>query len=503
MYDILIKNGRVLDGSGAEGFLADVAIQDGKIAAVGEVSGEARKILDAAGLVVTPGFIDSHSHADNAVLKFPQQIEKVEQGITTSIGGQCGSTLYPAREDGRIIKMSEFMDQVSKIPQGANIAAFVGHNALRRTVIGMEQRPATGEEMEQMKDLLRDGMDAGAMGVSFGLIYTPSCYAPTEELIELAKVAKEKGGMISAHIRDEADHVIEAVEEFIAIVKASGARGVISHHKSAEKGNHGKVKTTLAMIKKANAEGCDIYCDVYPYTASRTTMSSVFIPKEYRDGKVPEHLKDPYLRQKIRQIGIKKYGEDLSWVLLNTCTAFPEYSCIHLHEAAKLHGKDDWDTLLDILTLQPKCGACYFTMCEEDVETVMAWERTMICTDSSVAGNNQFYHPRLRGSFPRVLGRYVRERQVVSLKEMIRKMTSLPATVYGLEGKGYIRPGFDGDICVFDPETILDEATYTEVSRRAKGLRWVIVGGEVAAENAVFTGKTSGKLLLRRIERQI
>lgn len=497
MFDLLIQNGTVIDGSGAEGFAADVAVKDGKIAAIGKNLGAAAQVIDAAGLTVTPGFIDSHSHSDGAIVSFPQQIEKVEQGITTSIGGQCGSSLYPKVEDAQVLKMSEFLAKATQIPQGANVAVFAGHNALRKAVMGMENRPATGEELAGMCDLLRDAMDAGAMGVSFGLIYTPSCYAQTDELIALAKVAKEKGGMIAAHIRNESDLVEEAVAEFITVVKAAGIRGVVSHHKSSLSRNHGKVKKTIAMIQQANREGCDIYCDVYPYIASRTTLSATFIPKEYRNGKLPEYLRDPVLRGQFKQRNVEKRGYDLSWVMLNTCTEYPAYSGQLLTEAAKLHGKDVYETLFDILEKQPGCGACYFTMCEEDVETVMAWERAMICTDSSVAGNNQCYHPRLRGSFPRVLGRYVRERNVVSLPEMIRKMTLLPARVYDLKNKGLLKVGYDADICVFDPQTIIDRATYTDPSQRAEGLHWVIVGGQVAAQNAVYNGVTAGKVLRR------
>ena len=504
MFDLLIQNGRIIDGTGSPSYLADVAVKDGKIVKVKKgIKGDAARVIDASGRVVTPGFIDSHGHNDRTLLTYPQQIEKVEQGITTSIGGQCGSSPCPKVEDGRLVKMSEFLQKAKQIPQGANIAVFAGHKSIRMAVMGMENRPATQEELEKMCDLLRDAMDAGAMGISFGLIYTPSCYAGTEELIALAKVAKEKGGMIAAHIRNESDRVIEAVEEFITIAKAANIRGVISHHKSSQPANHGKVKKTIAMIKQANAEGCDIYCDVYPYIASRTTLSATFIPKEYVNGKkIPGYLQDRAMREQFKkwnyEVRDPRLCDDLSWVLLNVIPPYPAYSGLLLTEAAKLHGKNAWETLFDILEKMPGACACFFTMDEADVEHVMAWERTMICTDSSVAGNNQFYHPRLRGSFPRVLGRYVRERKVVSLPEMIRKMTSLPAAVYGLEGKGFVREGYDADLCVFDPETIIDKATYIEPNHRAEGLRYVIVGGEVAAENAVSTGVTKGKVLLRK-----
>ena len=497
VLDLLIKNGTVLDGSGEEGFAADVAVKDGKIVAVGKDLGDAAQAIDAKGLVVTPGFIDSHSHADSAILTYPQQIEKVEQGITTSIGGQCGATPYPVRTEDGIAKMSEFMERAVVTPQGANIATFVGHKAIRKAVMGMANRPATEEELEQMKDLLRDGMDAGAMGISFGLIYTPSCYAPTSELVALAQVAKEKGGIMSAHIRGESDHLIESVEEFLTIVKGANIRAVLSHHKACGFKNHGKVNTTLKMLEDAIREGYEVYCDVYPYTASRTSLASTFIPKEYVDGRVAEHLQDPALRKLFREKGVERYGEDLSWVLLNVCQYDPAYSGKTVAEAAVLHGKDHWDTLLDILTVHPGCCACFFSQSEEDMQTVMSWKRAMICTDSGVAGKADFYHPRLRGSFPRVLGRYVRENNVVSLPEMIRKMTSLPAQVYGLREKGSLRPGHDADICVFDPQTIIDRATYIDPSQRAEGLRWVIVGGKIAAKDSVATGETGGKVLRR------
>lgn len=497
MYDILIKNGNLIDGSGAEEFCADVAVTNGKIVTIGTNLGVASQVIDATGLVVTPGFIDSHSHSDAAIFSFPGQIEKVEQGITTSIGGQCGLSPAPVVKDGKLVKMSDFYKKAYETPQGSNISLFAGHCSLRSAVMGMDVRKPTPEELEQMKDLLRDGMDNGALGVSFGLIYPPSCYAQTDELIALAKVAAEKGGMIAAHIRNESDQLEEAVEEFISIVKAAGCRGVISHHKAAYRQNHGKVKKTLAMVEQANREGCEIYCDVYPYTASKTALSARFIPKAYINGNLPETLKDPAKRQSFKEAALAELGEDLSWVLLCDCHAYPQYSGLRLNEAAKLHGKDGFETAFDILEKEPRAQGCYFTMCEEDVETVIAWKRSMICTDSGIAGNFRFYHPRLRGSFPRALGRYVRERKTVSLPELIRKMTALPAKVYSLQNKGLLKEGFDADICIFDPETISDKATYTEVSHRAEGLRWVIVGGQVAAEDAIYTGTLTGKVLSR------
>ena len=498
MFDLLIKNGMILDGTGCDGFVADIGIRGGKIAAIGVGLSDAAQVIDASDLVVTPGFIDSHSHSDGTALDYPLQAEKAEQGITTSIGGQCGSTAYPKRSEDQVLTMGMFLDMVDKTPQGSHIATFVGHRALRKTVMGMEIREPSREEMEQMKALLREAMDAGAMGISFGLIYTPSCYSKTEELIELAKVAAEKGGMLSAHIRNENDGVIEAVEEFITIAKAAGIRGVISHHKACQARNHGKVNTTLAMIEKANREGCDIYCDVYPYLASCTSLSATFVPIEYNNDRVKEYVQDPQLRAKFKERNIQKFGPDLSWVQILYCTAYPEYIGLRVSEAAKLHGKDDYDTVFDIVAKQPGCQAAYFSMCEEDVKTVMAWDRSMICTDSGVAGKKTSYHPRLRAAFPRVLGRYVRQQQVTTLPEMIRKITSLPAHVYDLPTKGRIAVGMDADLCIFDPDTIIDRAEFTNPHPRAEGLSYVIVDGVIAVKDAVCTGARPGKLLRRR-----
>lgn len=498
MFDLLIKNGMILDGTGRDGYRADIGIRDGKIVAIDTTLSDGKQVLDATDLTVTPGFIDSHSHSDGTALNWPLQAEKAEQGITTSIAGQCGSTQYPKPLGDKLLSMHIFMDMVDLKPQGSHIATFVGHRALRVCVMGMENREPTGQELEQMKGLLRSAMEAGAMGISFGLIYTPSCYAKTDELIELAKVAGQMGGMISAHIRDERDGVIEAVKEFITIAKAAGVRGVVSHHKAAEVRNHGKVKTTLAMLEQANREGCDLYCDVYPYVASATRLSATFIPIEYDNGKVVEYLKDPALRAQFKERNLKKFGPDLSWVQILHCTAYPEYTGLRVSEAAKLHGKDHYETVFDIICAQPGCQAAYFTLCEEDVKTVMAWDRSMICTDSGVRGDKLSYHPRLRGSFPRVLGRYVRQQQVTGLPEMIRKITGLPAHVYGLSTKGRIAVGMDADLCIFDAQTIIDRAEFTNPHLHCEGLRWVIVDGVVAVENAVCTGATPGKLLRRK-----
>ncbi|MBQ2715505.1 MAG: D-aminoacylase [Clostridia bacterium] len=502
MLDLIIKNGQIIDGTGAEAFFADIGIENGKIVFIGDCKQEAKMVIDAAGLVVTPGFIDSHSHADNAVVDFPEQREKCEQGITTSVAGQCGSSYMPkikASDEARH-SAEGFFKKLDTLPLGANIVTFVGHGTVRSSVMGLANREPTEGELEQMKELVRESVKAGALGVSFGLIYVPSCYAKTAELVEIAKACKEAGGMVSAHIRGEGEQLVDSVKEFIHIVKESGVKGVISHHKAAGAKNHGKTEITLKLIEEANAEGADIYCDVYPYIASSTSLSSKFVPKEYHaDNKMLQNLADPAIRAQIKARLVTQETSSYDGVLVTVCKGHPEFQGKTLPEIAKMLDCDCVEAALRVIEFgRGSASACYFTMNESDVERVMAYPRSMICTDSSVARNNSVYHPRLRASFPRAIGEYCRNRGVVPLAEMIRKITSLPAHVYGLEGKGIIREGYDADICIFDSDKIIDKATYEEPTNRCEGLSYVIISGEIASVDAVYTGSGSGRAIRRK-----
>ncbi len=498
MYDLIIKNGKIIDGTGNPFFQADIAVKNGKIERIGTAFEElAEQVIDATGLTVTPGFIDSHSHSDNALLMHPSLIEKAEQGITTSIAGQCGGSAAPTAE----MSAGELLESLKDKEFGSNTVLLIGHGTLRRLVVGVEDRDPTPVELQKMKDLLRDGLEHGAIGLSYGLYYAPGCYAKISELIELAKVVAEYNGIITAHIRDEGDFLVESVEEFITIVREAGLRGVLSHHKAARKRNWGKIQQTLRMIDEANQSGLDIYCDVYPYVASNTSLCAILIPQQYRaqsDDDIAKMLSDEAMRRRIYEESSSKFGEDLSWIMITGCRALPHVQGRRISEIAEEQGKSHYDTAFDIIRdSHVSCSSSSFSMCEEDVEAVLAHPRAMIGTDSGVARNMTSYHPRLRGTFPRVLGRYVRERGVTSLPEMIRKMTSLPAMVYGLATKGRLAEGFDADICIFDADTIIDRAEYTDCTRRAEGLNYVLVGGKIVAQNAVYTGECPGRMLLK------
>lgn len=502
MYDLIIKNASVLDGTGADAFNSDIAIKDGKIEKLGEGLDGAKNIIDATGLTVSPGWIDSHSHSDNAIRSFPDQREKIEQGITFSITGQCGGSVAPKRlEDGTLLTMGEFLKKAKDIPQGSSSKVLVGFNNLRRAVIGNENRAVTPEELEAMKELLREAMRGGALGVSYGLIYVPGCYASTEEVVEIAKVVKEFDGILASHIRNEGDNLLEAVEEYLFAIKESGCRAVFSHHKSARKPNWGKVKKSLALIDEAIAEGYDIYADVYPYCASHTGLSTTFIPKKfhYEGLKNPiSLLDDPEVCEKIKEHMDNLYEGDYSWTMIASCPAFKEYEGLTLQRIAEIRNEHPIDAVHNIIRANKGGGGCYFTMCEEDVEYVIKHPRVMICTDSGVKGNATYCHPRLRASFPRALGMYARERGVVSIPEMIRKMTSMPAHVYKLEGKGVIAEGMDADLCIFDAEKIIDRADFKNCFAKNEGLNYVILDGKIVVRDGVYNGTRAGRVILQK-----
>lgn len=503
MYDLIIKNGTLVDGSGSAPLTADLAISGGKIAAIAPSidASLADKVLDASGLTVTPGFIDSHSHSDRSILPYPDQKEKLEQGIIMSVTGQCGGSQAPKRQaDGTLYKMSDFQADAAKVPQGSGAVNLVGHGTIRSAVMANENRDPSFEELEQMKALLRDAMESGAIGMSVGLIYVPSCYSKTEELVEMAKVVAEYNGLLTAHIRNEGDKLLEAIGEFLSIIKAANVRGVISHLKAAEKHNWGKVQTAIQMIEEANAEGFDVHFDAYPYNASSTSLIARVLPSHFHPAgiKNPMDILDmPETLNAIRSWAKDRWNGDFSWILITTCKDHPEYEGKRLSEIAAMRGSDDQlETSYELLReTGNKVNACYFTMCEEDVELALSHPKGMICTDSAAACGASSYHPRLRASFVRALSHYCLEKGIVTLPEMIRKMTSLPAKVYGLPSKGLLAPGYDADICIFDAGKLHACSDFTHCTDKNEGLSYVLVAGEVVVEDGVHNGKRNASVV--------
>lgn len=506
MYDLIIKNGTLIDGSGAAPFVGDLAIQGGKIAAIAPSlpSSEAAELLDASGLTVTPGFIDSHSHSDRSILPYPDQKEKLEQGITMAVTGQCGGSQAPKRREDGIYKMSDFHREAAQVPQGSGAVNLVGHGTIRSAVMANENRDPSPEELEQMKALLRDALESGAIGMSVGLIYVPSCYSKTEELVEMAKVVAEYNGLLTAHIRNEGDKLLESIDEFLSIIKAAKVRGVISHLKAAEKQNWGKVQTAIQMIEAANAEGFDVHFDAYPYNASSTSLIARVLPSQFHPAGIKntmDILDMPETLDSIRAWAWDRWSGDLSWILITTCKGHPEYEGKRLSEIAAMRGSDDQlETSYELLReTGNKVNACYFTMCEEDVELALSHPKGMICTDSAAACGASSYHPRLRASFIRALSHYCLEKGIVSLPEMIRKMTSLPAKVYGLPTKGLLACGYDADLCIFDAANLKDCADFTHCTEKNQGLHYVLVAGEVVVTDGVHNGKRNASVITKLV----
>lgn len=497
MYTLLIKNATVLDGTGAPPFVADVGIENGKITKIGRGLAGAATEIDATGLTLAPGFIDSHSHSDRAVETFPQQSEKLLQGITFSITGQCGSSQTPMRQQqsGVLEAPTAYFSRIKAIKQGSYSATLIGHNTLRTAVMGSENRAPTKAELCEMKALLLEGLRAGAIGMSLGLFYTPGAYAKTDEVVALARVVAAEGGVIAAHLRDEGDSVIEAVEEFLTIIKESGCRAIFSHHKAMWRENHGKIKKTLAMIDTANAAGADIYLDVYPYLASGTTLLSRFVPGHLHPQGTTNAvslLDDKDFCESVKAWGYQKWGKDLSFALVTEYAENTAYEGKTVADIAAEMGlaDDPYEAVFRLLKDSAGAGrGVYFCIDEADLCRVLAHPRAMLCTDSTVRGNTAKFHPRVVAAFPRAIAKYTKENPVVTLPEMIRKMTSLPAHVYGLAGKGQVAEGADADLCLFDAERICDRADYINCTAQNEGIRYVILDGKIAMKDGQCTAE--------------
>jgi len=481
-YDLLVRGGAVYDGTGSPGRRADVATRDGLIVAVGTVDGAAKRTIDAGGMAVAPGFVDVHSHDDAVVLGGSMDF-KLMQGVTTDIVGNCGAgvapmgeTLMPGAELVLGAKVTptwrsfgEYMEEVDRSSLALNVGCLVPHGAVRFRRMGMDVREPTAVELSEMRADVAEGMDAGALGLSTGLIYPPGTFAKTREIIELARIAAAGGGIYASHIRNEADGLMDAVAEAIAIGGAAGLPVQISHHKASGQQNWGKTKESIELIERRCNEGLDITFDVYPYVAASTVLSAMARRPEAAD---PDSVLVASVRDKREYEGktIAQIGEMLDLP--------PE------------------DAMRQVLSEEPQAVAVFFVMDEPDVQRVLGHRLCMIGSDGIPSATGK-PHPRLYGTFARVLGTYCRTERLFPLEEALRKMTSLPAERFGLTDRGVISEGKAADIVVFDPETIDDVATYEDPRKHPVGIEYVIVNGQVAVDGGGQTESRAGKLLRR------
>lgn len=530
MFDLIIRNGCIVDGTGNSRFKADVGIKDGKVVAVENLVGQKSvEAIEAKGLMVCPGFIDMHSHSDITLLIDSKAEGKIRQGITTEVIGNCGSSAAPLDETAKeeIKKttpmleeakleldwstMGEYMSRLESKGIAVNVAPLVGNANVRTLVIKNENRLPTEGELEEMKDVLAQAMRDGAFGLSSGLIYAPSCYSDTNELVELCKVVAQFGGIYTSHIRGEGDRLLDSVKEAIEIGERANVHVEISHHKAVGKANWGKVKQTLKIIETARKKGVDVSCDVYPYTAGSFGLDAMLPPYAQEGGvdMLVERLKNPETRKKLKAdmkkgvAGWESQLKEAGWdaTVIADCEGHPEYASKKTSEIAEEKGKDVLDFVFDLLIEETaSVSVIRFMMCEEDVRTVLKHPVSVIGTDASVRApygvlSKGKPHPRSYGTFPRVLGKYVREERLLTFEEAVRKMTLLPAQKLKLKDRGLISEGIWADIVVFNPETVVDKATYTEPHQYPEGIEYVLVNGKVVIERGKHSGALSGKVL--------
>ncbi len=497
-YDIIILNGEVYDGSGNAPFNADIAIKDSTIVKIGDLSeGKATRIIDAKGMAVAPGFIDMHAHLD-PILTLSDCESHVRQGVTTALGGPDGGSPWPIKAH---------LDTLKQIGVGMNIAYLVGHNQIRKNIMALENRAPTQEELEKMKAQVKLAMEEGAFGISTGLKYLPGAFSEVDEVIELSKVASSMGGIYTSHLREEGLGLFDAVAEAISISEKADIPVILTHHKAIGKPMWGKSNVTLAMVDSARTAGLDIKIDQYPYSASHTGIS-VLIPSWARAGGTEafkERVQNAQLRDSIKagiifNILNDRGGNDLTRIQFAKVKWMKELEGKTLQYWCELRGLEP--TLANgadlVIEAQVNGGASciYHAMHEEDVERIMKHPQTMIASDGRLVRPGQGHpHPRWYGTFPRVLGHYVRERAVITLPEAIYKMTKLPAISLGLTNRGTIAENMMADIVVFDPNTIIDKATFEEPHQYPEGIHFVLVNGQISIDESKFEDIKAGKVL--------
>ena len=522
MFDILIKNGRVIDGTGNPWVASDVGIVSDRINTIGRLDqAEARQIIDARGKFVCPGFVDGHSHSDLFLLTEPEARQKVMQGITTENGGMDGMSVAPIRQrdlagwrkhlsglagDPSINwhwgSFADYLDVVDAAKPAINFCSYVGLGTIRLMVMGMDDRQATADEIQQMQQIAAEAMEQGARGISAGLIYPPSSYQSLEEIVKIARVVRKHDGIFDVHMRSESDGISDAIEEVLEIGRQSSIPVLITHFKIRGKNNWGRADELLEILEKARRNGVDVTTAQYPYTAGST------VPPWYHT-KGPDHLLKT-LRGN-REAVKKDIRERMDWENFAAVVGWENIKIASMasEENRPLEGKsiseiaemrrdpDPADTACDLLLEENLAvGMINFGLSEPDVLEIMKSSHVSFITDGLLGGKKP--HPRTYGTYPRILGRYVRQQQVMTWEEAVRKMTSLPAQKLRLKRKGILAEQYAADVVVFDPETVIDRSTYEDPRQYPAGIDWVVVNGEVVVENATHTGKRPGRAIRSR-----
>lgn len=522
--DLLVAGGLVYDGSGGPPVRADVGVSGGAIREIGRIRrSRAATVIEAEGQAVSPGFIDVHDHTDTNILVNPKAESAVRQGVTTLICGQCGGSPFPLTgedlagqrrtlqeagvSDADWTDIRGFLARVERGGTALNFATFVGHGSVRAAAMGYDVRPASAEEMDKMKAFVAEAMAGGALGLSSGLEYTPGSFAPTEELVELARVAARGGGVYATHMRNEDVTVLEAVDEALRIAREAAVRLQISHLKICHAAYWSKIDALMAKLEEARQGGIDLRCDRYPYIAGATTLALLF-PLWSREGTTEDFLArlgNRTLDAPLRAALTDKEKLLGSWdkVLITSVATDKNRSVegLNVAEAAARAGKPAYEFVRDLLIEEgSRVGMVDFYGHEDLLKRILSRPYVGIGADSEAVApygplSKGKPHPRYYGTFPRVLGKYVREERIVPLEEMIRKMTSLPADHMGFVRRGRLKVGWAADVCVFDPDRIIDKATFKEPAAYPEGIRQVVVNGQIVVADGAHTGKLPGRVL--------
>jgi len=528
-FDVLIKNGRIVDGSGSPGFIADLAIKGDRIAQIGKLTNAtATRVIDARGLVVAPGFIDMLGQSETYVLIDPRAMSKVMMGVTTEVTGE-GESIAPInqrqiQEQEDFLKrfnltidwqtLDQYFKRLERQRSGVNLATFVGATQVREYVIGFDDRPPTAAELEQMKQLVAQAMRDGALGLSTSLQYVPARFAKTDEIVELAKVAHQFGGIYATHQRSEANALDQSLAEVFQIARQAQIPVEIWHLKTAYKKNWGRMPEVLEKIGRARAEGLDISADIYPYIAGSTSLSACLPPWALEGGveKVLPRLRDPETRQRLKR---EISADSTDWENIYLGSGGPGGVLVsavvnrdldslqgkRISQIAEEQKKDPLDALFDLLLAdRAQTSAIYFMMTEADMNAAMRAPFVSFCTDSGaratdgpLAGSKS--HPRGWGSYPRILGHYVREQKLLSLESAIHKMTGAPAARVGMRDRGLLKTGLFADVTIFDPARVIDRATFENPNQYPEGIQYVLVNGQIAVDAGRRTPVLAGQVV--------